>query len=157
MIRSDPLSDEPTRLPGLYRKWELPEVLRTCTSYRIESAGNDADGTPLLAVYVMPEAPPSEATLRRPDAVHGDHGRVRGATPISRAVETTTMLTQSDLARRWKKSVRTLERWRVTGAGPEYLRLNGRVLYRLDAVVAFEEACRRRSTSDTTPSEGHPR
>ena len=39
------------RIPGLFRRWELNEVLEPQGRYRIEDAGTHADGTPLLAVY----------------------------------------------------------------------------------------------------------
>lgn len=45
---------------------------------------------------------------------------------------------QIDLARRWKISHRTLERWRWLGQGPRYLKLGGRVVYRVEDVEAFE-------------------
>ncbi|MTH96375.1 hypothetical protein [Roseibium sp. RKSG952] len=51
-----------TRLPGLYRRWELAEICQSNTNYQIEDAGSHTDGTPLLAVYVKEFAPaPSEA------------------------------------------------------------------------------------------------
>jgi hypothetical protein len=49
-----------------------------------------------------------------------------------------THLHQSDLARRWRLSPRTLERWRWLGIGPRYLRIGGRVVYRLQDVEKFE-------------------
>jgi hypothetical protein len=49
-------------------------------------------------------------------------------------------LTQDELADHWRISIRTLERWRVAGTGPASLKLNGRVLYRIEDVIAFEEA-----------------
>ncbi len=49
-------------------------------------------------------------------------------------------LHQVDLARRWKLSPRTLERWRWLGCGPAYLKVGGRVLYRLEDVEAYEAA-----------------
>jgi hypothetical protein len=49
-------------------------------------------------------------------------------------------LTQADLARRWRISPRTLERHRWLGTGVPFLKLNGRVLYRLEDVLAFEAA-----------------
>ena len=52
MIRkADPLSADLKRIPGLYRRWELPEILKTQGAYRIENAGAHQDGTPLVAVY----------------------------------------------------------------------------------------------------------
>ena len=47
-------------------------------------------------------------------------------------------LSQIDLAARWRISPRTLERWRWTGEGPSFMKLGGRVIYRLEDVLAFE-------------------
>ncbi len=47
-------------------------------------------------------------------------------------------LTQIELARRWKISPRTLERWRWLKLGPPYLKLGGRVAYRLEDIEAYE-------------------
>ncbi len=49
-------------------------------------------------------------------------------------------LHQADLARRWNVSPRTLERWRWLGQGPHFLKIGGRVAYRLEDVEAFEAA-----------------
>ena len=51
---------------------------------------------------------------------------------------TTTHLSQTDLANRWRMSPRTLERWRFTGEGPQFIKLGGRVVYRLEDIEAFE-------------------
>jgi hypothetical protein len=53
------------------------------------------------------------------------------------------LLLQSELAARWRISPRTLERWRSIGTGPDWLRLGARILYRLDDVLAYEQACLR--------------
>jgi hypothetical protein len=47
-------------------------------------------------------------------------------------------LNQIELADRWKVSPRTLERWRWLGQGPRFMKLGGRVAYRLEEVEAFE-------------------
>ena len=58
-------------------------------------------------------------------------------------------------------SPRTLERFRVQGCGPCFLKLGRRVLYaRADLVVQWAEAQRRTSTSDPGPAApplGRPR
>ncbi len=54
-------------------------------------------------------------------------------------------LNQIELSRRWNISHRTLERWRWTGEGPPYLKLGGRVLYRLSDIEAFEQSQLRRA------------
>lgn len=45
---------------------------------------------------------------------------------------------QLQLARRWKLSHRTLERWRWIGEGPSYTKLGKRVVYRITDVEKFE-------------------
>jgi len=47
-------------------------------------------------------------------------------------------LDQGRLAARWRMSPRTLEQWRWQGRGPKYLKIGGRVIYRLADVEAFE-------------------
>ena len=71
--RNDPMKDrhrppagELTRIPGLYRRWELPEVLRGHRTYRIEKAGAHEDGTPLVAIYA--DAPDPAGTPAETDA-----------------------------------------------------------------------------------------
>ncbi len=47
-------------------------------------------------------------------------------------------------------SVKTLQRWRWQGGGPDFLKLNNAaVRYEWEALMAFIAAGRRRSTSDT--------
>jgi hypothetical protein len=52
-------------------------------------------------------------------------------------------LDQRDLATRWRLSPRTLERWRWLKLGPAYVKVGGRVVYRLEDVLAYEAAQRR--------------
>lgn len=47
-------------------------------------------------------------------------------------------LSQVELAGRWNISPRTLERWRWIGEGPAYLKIGGRVVYRLEDVESYE-------------------
>ena len=61
-------------------------------------------------------------------------------------------LNQLDLARRWAISPRTLERWRWTGEGPRYIKLVGRIVYRLEDIETFENARVHESTSQPVPS-----
>ena len=39
------------RLPGLYRRWEMPQVLEAGQDFHIEEAGTASDGTQLFAIY----------------------------------------------------------------------------------------------------------
>ena len=59
-----------------------------------------------------------------------------------------THLNQVELAARWKISPRTLERWRWTGEGPRFVKLGGRVVYRLEDVEEYEREQIRASTTD---------
>jgi hypothetical protein len=53
-------------------------------------------------------------------------------------------LLEAELARRWRRSVRTLQRWRKQGIAPDHHVIGGRVLYRRSAVEAVEVARMRR-------------
>ena len=66
-------------------------------------------------------------------------------------------LNQIDLARRWKVSPRSLERWRWEGRGPTYLKVGGRVLYRLEDIEAHEKARLRQSTANVVRELGMAR
>ncbi|WP_281301817.1 MULTISPECIES: helix-turn-helix domain-containing protein [unclassified Iodidimonas] len=57
-------------------------------------------------------------------------------------------MNQLELAVRWRISHRTLERWRWTGEGPKFLKVGGRVVYRMSDVEEYEQAMIRSSTSD---------
>lgn len=59
---------------------------------------------------------------------------------------------QAELARRWSISPRTLERWRYLNQGPAFLKLGGRILYRLEDVEAFEAAQARHPAAPTKAS-----
>lgn len=49
-------------------------------------------------------------------------------------------LTPAELVSRYKATItiRTLANWRSTGEGPAYTKIGGRVLYPVDAVIAWE-------------------
>ncbi|MBF0589166.1 MAG: helix-turn-helix domain-containing protein [Magnetococcales bacterium] len=47
-------------------------------------------------------------------------------------------MNQIDLSRRWGISHRTLERWRSLGTGPAYIKIGGRVAYRLEDIERYE-------------------
>jgi hypothetical protein len=64
----------------------------------------------------------------------------------------TRHLGQKELARRWNLSHRTLERWRSKGGGPQFIRLLGRCLYRIEDIERFEQERLRDSTADSQHS-----
>ena len=56
------------------------------------------------------------------------------------AYEPTTMFNETELASRWKVSVRTLQDWRRRKTGPQFVKLQGwAVRYPLQAVIDVEE------------------
>ena len=61
---------------------------------------------------------------------------------------TATLLNQIDLARRWRISPRTLERWRWLRKGPPFMRIGGAIRYRIEDVETFEAAQRREMPQD---------
>ena len=65
------------------------------------------------------------------------------AQPQPPRTEAVRHLNQEQLARRWQVSPRTLERHRWLGTGVPYLKLLGRVVYRLEDVEAYEAAHRK--------------
>jgi len=60
-------------------------------------------------------------------------------------------LRQTCLATRWNVRPRTLERWRWLGEGPPFIKIGGRVVYRLEDVEAYEAGRRKASTAEVTP------
>lgn len=58
-----------------------------------------------------------------------------------------THINQAQLSDRWGLAQRTLERWRAIGWGPVFIKLGGRVIYRLEDIEAYERQHLRKSTS----------
>lgn len=69
-------------------------------------------------------------------------------------------LSAAELSERWSGqiSTKTLANWRSLGRGPQWRRYCGRVLYYLEAIVAFEEASTFGSTRsyDNRRAASHP-
>lgn len=80
MQENDPVpATDMVRIPGLYRRWELPEILKNHHAFRIEDAGSHQDGTPLVAIYAANDSDPQVAAGDVPD---------RAADPASRPAGT---------------------------------------------------------------------
>jgi hypothetical protein len=60
--------------------------------------------------------------------------------------EKTKPLTAQELASRWHMSTQTLAQWRVDGRGPAFLKTGRTVIYRLEAILEWEEKMQRRNT-----------
>jgi hypothetical protein len=57
-------------------------------------------------------------------------------------------LTQTELAKRFRISPRTLERWRWLKTGPQYHKLGGKIVYAIADVEAYER--RRRAETHSS-------
>ncbi len=49
-------------------------------------------------------------------------------------------LDEKELARHWRMSPRTLQGWRQQGKGPRYMKIEGRVIYPMSEIEAYEAA-----------------
>lgn len=82
----------------------------------------------------------------------------RDSLPQSKALSPTQLgpfvLTENDLATRWRMSPRTLQRWRTEGRGPHYLKMGRRVNYPFNAVIAYELFIQHESTSQKSLPQG---
>ena len=59
-------------------------------------------------------------------------------------MQTEPAFTETELARRWNVSIKTLQRWRSEERGPPYIKLSKAVRYPVDEIVtyAYEKAIR---------------
>lgn len=64
------------------------------------------------------------------------------------------LLTAEELGERWHVSPETLRYWRYNAKSPPYIKLNGRILYRLDDIDQFERKHLRRHTADNVLVNG---
>ena len=58
-----------------------------------------------------------------------------------------SLLTPDQAAQTLNLPVTRLTRWRCKGVGPEYIKIEGRVLYSMDALIAFLDGSRVRPGS----------
>ncbi len=56
-------------------------------------------------------------------------------------------MSPEDLAERWDLNIKTLMNWRWLGCGPDFLKINGKILYREREVEEFEEQRLSKSTT----------
>jgi excisionase family DNA binding protein len=64
--------------------------------------------------------------------------------------------TERDAAERLGVSVRTLQKWRLQGDGPRFVKLGHAVRYDGQDLEAYIESSRRRSTSESPPESRRP-
>jgi len=78
----------------------------------------------------------------------------RSPKPLRRNNMRISHFNQAELAFRWRISPRTLERWRCSKTGPIFLKIGGRVIYRVEDIEAFEKASIRHTVAMGTPIAG---
>lgn len=71
---------------------------------------------------------------------HGKHCQLQS--------EAEHVLTEAELAARWKMSPKSLQRWRFNGTGVRHLKLSRKVVYLVKDVEDFERKSMRSSTSE---------
>lgn len=54
-------------------------------------------------------------------------------------MQTEPAFTETELARRWNVSIKTLQRWRSEERGPPYIKLSKAVRYPVDEIVTYEQ------------------
>lgn len=69
------------------------------------------------------------------------------------AEQTDEFITTARLAARWSVCTKTLERKRMHGLPPQYMKIGGRVLYRMSDIVSFEQSRMFSSTSSKLNAE----
>jgi hypothetical protein len=79
-------------------------------------------------------------------ATAGGHDQISTGTSRDKGLP---HLNERQLAERWSVSVRTLQAARVKGGGVAFVRIGRAVRYRLDDVLAYEQAHLRTNTSET--------
>ncbi len=63
----------------------------------------------------------------------------------------TQIINSKTLATRWRMSPATLARWRHEGRGPLFLKIGGKILYRLEDIENFE---RQATLQETKKDDG---
>lgn len=66
-----------------------------------------------------------------------------GDNRIEEPTDQFTFLRERELARRWRTSQRTLQRWRADGYGPAYVIIGGAIRYRFSDICDFERTMSR--------------
>jgi hypothetical protein len=103
----------------------------------------------------MARHPPKNLVHRMPmsptEGIRG-HAKQIGEIDMNLAAQT-ILLSPRELASRWGLSEKTLERWRMLGTGPVFLKLGGRVLYQVKEVEAHEKQRARRCTAGREVAE----
>ena len=149
VVGPHPLSN-PANWVGFCCQWLLQ---RTAETSNLTGGLSEADGATHQKLLATVQIRISHLN-RRPHFFHNTTWLWDENTPswsttnsFGRKPVDTKHLGQKQLAARWGLSEATLERWRSEGIGPMYLKLLGRVCYRLCDIEEFESSCLRTPTA----------
>ena len=103
------------------------------------------DGSMSVSIPITPADLKKLASLRiklaKIEALNGKtKTRETNPSDTSNSGSPPEMLTEQLLAQRWHCSNSRLQRWRTASTGPRYLKIGGKVLYRIEDIRAYEVA-----------------
>ena len=104
-------------IAGLQRKLNLPQTTTHPQAARSRKKGADQ------TVQPQPTPPPD-----RPQEICKFHSVM-------------VIISEELLAERWFCSVSRIQRWRSQKIGPPYIKMMGRILYRVSDIEAYEQSC----------------
>lgn len=93
-----------------------------------------------FALDDLKKAPELRRKVKKLDAKLGNPRNKKIPRPAPVSIAPPELLTEHLLAVRWFCSRSRLQHWRSDGKGPRYLKIGGRILYRLTDVQDFETA-----------------
>lgn len=62
--------------------------------------------------------------------------------------------TEDELSKYWQVKKGTLQKWRSLGIGPVYIKIGGKVFYRIEDIIEFEKSRTFRSPFEKAKSAG---
>lgn len=104
-------------IAGLQRKLDLPQTTTYLQTTRPRKKGTDQSDQP-------PPPPPPDC----PQEICKFHSVM-------------VIISEELLAERWFCSVSRIQRWRSQKIGPPYIKMMGRILYRVSDIEAYEQSC----------------
>lgn len=137
-----------TRKAVLAERLATEQVIQSIESRALNGALTDgSNGSFSVSMPITPGDLKQLAQLRgklaASDAVLGTRKSRTGLTAptdLTPPAPTPELLTEQMLALRWHCSTSRLQRWRADRKGPAYLKIGGKVLYRLEDVREYERA-----------------
>jgi len=112
----------------------------------------DFSASHVIAALASTAKNPAHQVSPSPSEGRCGHRSPNGSYPMNVTLPPTELLSPRQLAARWGLSEKTLERWRMLGTGPAFLKLGSRVLYSSAEVETHERERTRRCTAGDRPS-----